>query len=1058
MVRAVVEEDTGLKVLREPRDDTTEPIDIIAIHGIGAHPDDTWTKSVDTGNGQQRYVNWLKDDEMLPNVVPSARIMRYGYESQWFGKGAMHVRVMDIANEFLKETRRYRKDCSDRPLMFIAHCFGGLVVVQSLVEAEHDREEWPGLYQSTTALVFFGTPFRGAEGLSQEEMIAAALREYSKDQIQGDALRILQPGNEMLQQMLDRFGKIRSKGPKTQVACFYELKSSEVGAIVGKQERTSYVVNHGSGCLDLSESTEKHSLSRTHMDMHRFGRADEVAFITVKEVVERMSSKAYEISRARSEYNEGYRLPLSLADIPVVSQFVGRESELQQMEDFFHPVESSVKALSRPQPSYHRKVLVLHGLGGIGKTQLCVQYVFEQQDRYSAVIWLDGSSKDSLKRSMIELAANLPQQGKTGLDTGSESNADKATQTVLAWLSIAQNRRWLLIFDNVDRDYLAKEKDPQAYDVSKYFPWSRHGSILITSRLDSLRRCGKSLKLGKVSDEQARRILENELGYPTSDNTDVQATIEKLDGLPLALTLAGSLVREMGWTFSTYNEQYEQQWLGLATEQDEYPLQEYEARGLLTTWLMSYNQVKNQSTDAVHLLRLWSMLSNKELPYKLIAAGRESDKDSGESRWLLRIGGSKLAFSRLMRLLLRYSLADSNEAEEKYSMHSVLHEWVFYSSRNEDEAETNTMCWTAAAVIARQVPFEEARDDYWSVRRKLVPHASHVCRRAEQLLKSHQGEQDASERHSNAFSLGHLIASVGRLEEAEKMYMRALQGYEKALGQEHTSTLDTVNHLGLLFTDQGKLKEAEKMYLRALQGYEKALGREHTSTLHTVNNLGNLYSDQGKLEEAEKMYMRALQGYEKALGQEHTSTLDTVNNLGNLFTDQGKLKEAEKMYLRALQGYEKALGREHTSTLNTVNNLGTLYKKQGKLDKAEKMYMRALQGTEKALGREHTSTLDTVNNLGLLFTDQGKLKKAEKMYMRALQGTEKALGREHTSTLDTVNNLGLLFGYEGKLEEAEKMYMRALQGYEAMLGAEHWKTCLVERNLRQLSERARTGE
>jgi tetratricopeptide (TPR) repeat protein len=79
------------------------------------------------------------------------------------------------------------------------------------------------------------------------------------------------------------------------------------------------------------------------------------------------------------------------------------------------------------------------------------------------------------------------------------------------------------------------------------------------------------------------------------------------------------------------------------------------------------------------------------------------------------------------------------------------------------------------------------------------------------------------------------------LVKAEQMYQRALQGYEKAWGPEHTSTLDTVNNLGLLYDDQGKLDEAEQIYQRALQGYEKAWGLEHTSTLGTVNNLGNLY-------------------------------------------------------------------------------------------------------------------------------------------------------------------------------------------------------------------------
>jgi len=68
----------------------------------------------------------------------------------------------------------------------------------------------------------------------------------------------------------------------------------------------------------------------------------------------------------------------------------------------------------------------------------------------------------------------------------------------------------------------------------------------------------------------------------------------------------------------------------------------------------------------------------------------------------------------------------------------------------------------------------------------------------------------------------------------------------------------------MLYTDLGRLNEAEKMYLRALQGKEKARGPDHTSTLNTVNNLGALYKSLGRLNEAEKMYLQALQGKEKA--------------------------------------------------------------------------------------------------------------------------------------------------------------------------------------------------
>jgi tetratricopeptide (TPR) repeat protein len=88
--------------------------------------------------------------------------------------------------------------------------------------------------------------------------------------------------------------------------------------------------------------------------------------------------------------------------------------------------------------------------------------------------------------------------------------------------------------------------------------------------------------------------------------------------------------------------------------------------------------------------------------------------------------------------------------------------------------------------------------------------------------------------------------------------------------------------VGVLYKDEGKMAEAEAMYVRALQGKEKALGAEHTSTLDTVNNLGVLYADQGKMAEAEAMCLRALQGYENAAGADHPGTRVIARNLNIL--------------------------------------------------------------------------------------------------------------------------------------------------------------------------------
>ena len=160
------------------------------------------------------------------------------------------------------------------------------------------------------------------------------------------------------------------------------------------------------------------------------------------------------------------------------------------------------------------------------------------------------------------------------------------------------------------------------------------------------------------------------------------------------------------------------------------------------------------------------------------------------------------------------------------------------------------------------------------------------------------------------------------------MYKRALKGKEKAWGEEHTLTLNTVHNLGLLYADLGQHREAEEMYKRALKGYKKAWGEEHTSTLNTVNNLGNLYAALGQHREAEEMYKRALEGYARAVGSNRFSTyvpaLDTMWAQGCLSESLGRVDEARAWYFKALSGYEAVFGTEYSKCQPLRDNLAAL--------------------------------------------------------------------------------------------------------------------------------------
>ncbi|KAI1521500.1 NB-ARC domain containing protein, partial [Pyrenophora tritici-repentis] len=225
------------------------------------------------------------------------------------------------------------------------------------------------------------------------------------------------------------------------------------------------------------------------------------------------------------------------------------------------------------------------------------------------------------------------------------------------------------------------QEDPQAYHVQAFFPHGDHGSILITSRLATLQRLGLGVKVGTVAAEQARAILENNAGRLV-ENANV--VLKLLHGLPLALTQAGSYMRETNASALTYVKHYNRTWERLMESEARFPLEEYGDRSVLTTWTMSYRQVQQHSEEAACLLKLWGFLDSGEVWYELIAAGSDPAAEVDAPAWLLAVAEDELAFGEAMGLLSRYSLVEGIEGTDSHSMHAVLHRWCGYLGEDEE--------------------------------------------------------------------------------------------------------------------------------------------------------------------------------------------------------------------------------------------------------------------------------------------------------------------------------------------------------------------------------------
>ncbi|OJD10037.1 hypothetical protein AJ78_08786 [Emergomyces pasteurianus Ep9510] len=242
------------------------------------------------------------------------------------------------------------------------------------------------------------------------------------------------------------------------------------------------------------------------------------------------------------DYNVDFQTP-----IPAVSSTFIKRDELQQIKDALLP-------LQHPR---QQRVFVLYGVGGIGKSRLAIEFAREYHNEFTAVFWLDGSTNSSLTQSIASIKERLPTHQQPDRQhspkTGPAAELQNVVQDVLMWLNRRGNDRWLLIFDNIDRDWTPETSDPDAFDILRYIPRADHGSILVTTRLSHLGSAWHSVKVSRMNPDQSKELLESTARRPI---VGWERLATALDGLALALTLAGSYLRQHRLSVDKYLELY----------------------------------------------------------------------------------------------------------------------------------------------------------------------------------------------------------------------------------------------------------------------------------------------------------------------------------------------------------------------------------------------------------------------------------------------------------------------------------------------------------------------
>lgn len=706
--------------------------------------------------------------------------------------------------------------------------------------------------------------------------------------------------------------------------------------------------------------------------------------------------------------------------------FVGRNDEL----DKIHTALESGHFAALTQ--------TLVGLGGIGKTQLAVEYAHRYQFEYDVIWWIRADDTDTLTLDFGKLAERL------GLiEELHSTDRSEVVEAVRSWLSTGKN--WLLIFDNAV-DYKL---------ISTILPNPQRGHILITSRNQNWEfQC---ISVDVFSLEEALRFFEVRLnidGFYDKSNASVLA--EELGYLPLALEHASAYMKNKGKTFEGYLRLFRSRKMELLKRADRPP--DYHAT-VATTWNLSIAELQTDFPIAVDLLNFYSFFAPEYIPHGLMldqmssVLGQEVDEllldDAIEALRIyslisLSVGSSNLSIHRLVQEVVRSGLSITDYRKWLGHCFSMLDEVFKF-----DEGDTNT--WVPCAeILPHALSVVEHAQVKGLLSIEVVPFLFNIgqyihqsvanyalAKQLFQLCLSQWKEKGFDIPGTLYNDLGWCHRSLGEYDEAKMLLEEALRLDEKKYGANNIVVATRWNNLGLVFQDIGNLEEARRCLQKAYDITRDSLGGEHIETAIKLNNLGQLYKNLGELQLAKEFLLRALDIRKRVLGNDHPQVAVTLNNLGLIDQDLGERELSKEKFLAAVEITEKHYGEKHPMTAQFKVNLGGILRELGDLTESARLLKHSLLVWGDIYGDEHVQIAKACFNLGNTLQAMNDLESAKSQYLRAEAIYNKIAGGKHPDLVFLFATLGGVFTALGEYTEAKQYLIAGVEIAKQYYGEGH---------------------
>jgi len=741
-----------------------------------------------------------------------------------------------------------------------------------------------------------------------------------------------------------------------------------------------------------------------------------------------------------------------ISNVPhrLVHGFVGQAELLKNITELF-----AGEAESEPS------VVILQGMGGLGKTQAALEYCrqVKRDGMYSAILWIDASGKTTLVQGFEAIGGILKEPDQSLADP------DAHIQYVMTTLSGWQ-KQWLLVFDNYD--------DPASFRIKDYFPASRNGNVLITTRSPDLRRIGRMIEVQGMNEEDALDLLFNrtEIDLTPENREDGVAIVSRLGYLPLAIDQMAAYTRERRETFLLkqfipYYDNHMKEMLSTTPNLWDYmdgsSSNNNNFKSVFTTWDMSYSLLISSSDTTpgdIGVLDCFGYFDEKDISEEMFSKYFSDIDNSQLPPWLNAFADrgiwSSEKFGNTIRRLKAFSLISSFQEADGFlhvSIHPLVRDWIKLR-QNDESMSVNFIlagrilcCWLIQQFWAHFDP-----DPF-------VPWGTHF-----KVSESHKGAYLAHvTAWENQFKILRPQCQPSFLKPKTEVYPRTLcvelcfaEFYKVSVrfssslsicewlwnqgGDQNDITRQTQawasNCLVELHILLRQIQEAEIKARRAVQGWELILEDNDPILLRSKQILiaalnrsywaapSSLQKDLiDEMEDNCRELVAKSSELEILLPFQHVEQMYELALVLAITNDEQKQRERKIILDDLISRAKSAPQQVRQWSYRTLNGLS---RHCAKLEDRDIMSQQCLEIMTSRFGENHTLTISALRDRGEVLVELGKLDKAEVIAQDCIKYVQDSPPQD-SLPYDSFRLMARIYAAKGEHQAAASFYIEALR-------------------------------